>query len=165
MKSKILQRGFVTLVLIATLITGSYIWADKNCWFEKTRFSSGGLGLSRNQWEELNGKPIGKDSAEYRYESCDGKLWYFVSFASCKIFSIRAYYSDTQSRTLEEARNKSRELMPEDSKAVFSDDAYSSESLKHRFLNAEPGLTQHGWIRVEYLGDNNRIIGFGVRVE
>ena len=112
-------------------------------------FSSGGLGLSKAEWERQHNPD--EDSYDIGYYD-DGK--YLVLFDEDKISEIELMF-DRLDLTLDEARTEAESLIPEDNRSIetyspdgfpeWTIDVYSSESLIGQYesdwvwLDSDPG--------------------------
>src|SRR5690348_1524869 len=94
-------KSFIFLFLLAILLL---FWLKQHCWFDLAEYQSGGLGLSRQQWENLHGNHTWQDSAEYLYR--DSKFEYFVSYDNCRIASFRVYPLNNQNLTFQEIKDQ-----------------------------------------------------------
>ena len=122
-------KSFIFLFLLLIFLL---FWLKHQCWFDRAEYQSGGLGLSRQQWESLYGKHLWHDSAEYLYR--DSKFEYIVSYDSCRIASIRVYTLKDQNLTTQEIKAQALHLIPDDAERNESDnDLYFSKSLIERF--------------------------------
>ena len=103
-------------------------------------YLSGGLGLSREQWEVFYEEGVPDDVFGFRY----GK--YLVAFQADNVWYIECEWSAEDAVSLEDARTEADGLIPVDSQFVgtYSPegmpelvvDLYMSESLKTRFDSA-----------------------------
>ena len=114
------------------------------------RIQSGGLGLSRTEWENLHGNAAGQDSGFVSYNDDRGR--FVINFMNIAAGYIKRVYTDHAGIRLEEARNEVRTLIPDDAMLIRTYyvgarpvDLYSSVSLKTVFpsddywVNGEPG--------------------------
>jgi hypothetical protein len=114
-------------------------------------FASGGLGLSRSEWERLHGAPTRDDGLFLSYK--DGA--YVATFVYGNLHHAERVWGDRNPVTLQVAREVGKTLIPVDAQLVRSYvapgsrdvDLYRSESLKTRFapddpawVGAEPGV-------------------------
>ena len=109
---------------------------------------SGGLGLTRSEWQQLHGSAASQDSGYVNYGDHRGR--FTINFMDRGAAYIKRTYSDPGGVRLEEARRESRNVMPTDSKLIRTYqvtagavDLYSSESLKPIFPSDEY------WVRGE----------------
>lgn len=123
--------------------------------FTAPRFHSGGLGLTRSDWEAIHGSGSKDNSGWFHYAN----EAYVIDFASWSTPEYSAWHIERQwgwprpkPVPLDEARSEARSLIPTDSKLVKTYttqqgrlvDLYFSESLKRRFparmfIGGEPG--------------------------
>lgn len=109
---------------------------------------SGGLGLTRSEWQQLHGTAASQDSGYANYNDYRGR--FTINFMVRYAGYIKRTYRDPAVVPLEDARRESRSLMPADSTLIRTYhvsagpvDLYSSESLKQLFPSDED------WIRGE----------------
>jgi hypothetical protein len=109
---------------------------------------SGGLGLSRPEWERRIGSAVNTDSGYVYYHDTRGG--FILNFMSGAAGYIKRTYSTPSQMSLEAARKESRQLIPNDSKLIRvynapsgPVDLYASDSLKQIFL------TDDYWIKGE----------------
>ncbi|HKA18132.1 MAG TPA: hypothetical protein VKN18_07425 [Blastocatellia bacterium] len=111
---------------------------------------SGGLGLTRSEWQQLHGSAASQDSGYVNYNDDRGR--FTINFMDGNAGYIKRTYQEPTLVSIEDARRESRNLMPTDCTLIRtyqvsagSVDLYSSESLKSFFpsdedwLNGEPG--------------------------
>ena len=126
---------------------------------DRSPYDSGGLRLSRHQWEHLYGKYCWLDFAEFIYR--DGKFEYFVVFDNCRIAALRVYAIKESASSFEDVKRKALELIPGDLEMLESDnDSYYSRSLINK-LTFQSKRTEGTFI-IEYQ-NNPDIVGFGIR--
>jgi hypothetical protein len=99
-------------------------------------FASGGLGLSKEEWEQIHGQPS-KVSIFLEYN--DGQL--IVGLSNNNIWHLERIWSSQDAVTLEAARDDVRQYLPADAQLTQSIDrgdgrlvdVYTSASLTPRF--------------------------------
>ncbi len=115
---------------------------------EPATFESGGLGLSREDWEQLHGAPTRDTDGLVAYEDDV----YLVIYQDDKVWNLTAYPESGEAVPLAEARALGKGLIPQDAKKVktYKPDAdrvvdvHRSKSLRSRFgtmtwLGDQPG--------------------------
>lgn len=106
-------------------------------------YESGGLGLSKIEWENLFGSPKENDSLNPIYYSYE-KGKYAVQFAPIENGNVRHiefHWGDKSAVSISDARTISKNYIPKDAKfkktyiakSESIVDLYESESLKNRF--------------------------------
>ncbi|MEK6288512.1 MAG: hypothetical protein AABO57_22575 [Acidobacteriota bacterium] len=133
---------------------------------------SGGLGLSRTEWERLHGHTTNQDSGYSYYKDEPGQ--FIINFMGRGAAYIKRSYDDPAGVTLEEARKESQKLIPQDSRLIRTYNAsagpvdlYFSDALKPIFptddywIHGEPGnfivlyFSDHGIIDSFVIGLGN----------
>jgi hypothetical protein len=163
-------KSFIFLFLLSILLL---FWLQQQCWLDRAEYQSGGLGLSRQQWESLKKNYEGHDSAEYRYS--DSKFVYYVTYDNCHIARFRVFPLKENELSSQEIKNQALSLIPLDFECVWcntdmpssvgmspvgsDNDLYFSESLIERF----PYKNQRsaGTFIIEY-STNKVSEGFGI---
>jgi hypothetical protein len=115
-------------------------------------YASGGLGLSRTDWERAHGSPTQNIGGMINYEGNK----YTVTFADDNASYIEYTWGDRNAVTLDDARLQAKLLVPSDAKLVRAytpregrtADLYMSESLKSRFrpIDMPSGKSLSPWI-------------------
>jgi hypothetical protein len=104
---------------------------------ETVPFVSGGLGLSRTDWERDHGPPVREVAGFVHY----GDETWVVAFMEGSVWHIERTYGDREAASPELARDEGMRLMPPDAQFIrgYSSPSgqpvhlYVSESLKGRF--------------------------------
>jgi len=163
----------ITLALSASVVlvvAGCNVASHRS----SANFASGGLGLSRREWERRHGPALAQDSAEVHYRSQDGGS-FFIGFVNGNVHSLRRF--EAKPLSLDEARNEANQLIPTDSSLTrtftfFANkeavlDRYHSESLKSRFSGESSNWTggEPGDFTISYStsAPDNTVDGFGIR--
>jgi hypothetical protein len=116
-------------------------------------FASGGLGLSRAQWEQIHGQPS-KVSIFLEYN--DGQL--VVGLSNDNIWHLERIWSSKDAVSLEDARDDVRGYLPNDAQLTQSIDRgdgrlvdlYTSASLTPRFGPTAWNGGQPGTFAIQY---------------
>ena len=156
------SRCLLSGLAVVTLITAacqSRVQRDQ-------RIQSGGLGLSRTEWERLHGNAASQDSGYVYYDDDHGRV--VINFMNIAAADIKRVYADHKSVRLEEARNEVRTLIPDDAKLIRTYDVgarpvdlYSSDSLKAIFRGADYWVNgEPGQFFVLYFSDNDVVESF-----
>ena len=130
---------------------------------------SGGLGLSRAEWENSYEGTKWEDSAQVLFRV--GTREYLVLFRDGNADIIHFKNNQEKAMTLESARRETEVLIPRDSKllgsqpdsqTIFAD--YYSESLKARFSETSWRSGNPGHFHVSYLVKNGAVESFVIQV-
>jgi hypothetical protein len=123
--AKLASLSFMLLAILA-------IMSCKGRTHREPDIHSGGLGLTRGQWEKLHGSAATRDSGYFTYDDENGKMT--INFMNRAGYIKRSYH---QGVSKEEARAAAAKLMPADSVFVRSYtldgadvDLYNSNSLR-----------------------------------
>ena len=161
------------LLLITTLIA---VIAYGYCWYDTRQYhspiNSGGLGLSRGEWEEKFGKATWEDSGQVAFR--DQTTSYYVWFWEGNAGLIDISRIDKSAITLEAARAVIQRLLPADARLIRSGkredypltDSYISESLQGRFAHDtwRDRYGEAGEFHVEYIFSGDSVERMGVRI-
>lgn len=137
-------------------------------------FATGGLGVSRGDWERAHGKPNRQGSGLFNYENDE----YIVQFSYVNdapvgnVSSINDQLNETGDLSLSDARKRAALLLPKDAKRLSTEkndgrqvDVYMSPSLTQRFKKGEFDPWQGekpGTFIVSYTLVDGKVIGFTV---
>jgi hypothetical protein len=157
-------RTLCLAILTATLI----IACQRNVTLSGSE--SGGLGLSRSEWEHLHGPSVGEDSSAVRYllDGADVFLNFTKANAAANYVMLR--YSGPNSVSMERARSLAKSLIPLDSlvRRTYRPsmggiaDSYVSSSLTR--LNQDWEGEPAGSFIVWYSTENELVSGFTIRM-
>jgi hypothetical protein len=129
---------------------------------------SGGLGLSRTEWERAHGPAASQDSGYVNYTDEQGR--FIINFMKRGAGYIKRAYSDPAGVTLDAARSESQTLIPNDYRLIRTYDTsagpvdlYFSDSLKSIFPDDDyPARGQLGQFIVLYFSDNGIVGSFAI---
>lgn len=139
----------------------------------KRGFATGGLGMSRRDWEKAHGRPNRQWSGFFNYEKDE----YIVTFSYVNdepvgnVSSINDQLNETGDISLSSARKRAELLLPKDAKHLRTEetndgrqvDVYMSPSLAQRFKKggADPWHGEKpGTFIVSYTLVDGKVIGF-----
>jgi hypothetical protein len=162
-------RVIIVLATVAAVVSAG-------CNPRRSDFSSGGLGVRRNDWERLHGRALVEDLASDVYKVPDqGAL--ILSFHEGNCSMLERHHAPS-AVSLDLARGESRQLIPNDSSLTRTYtsapanlvDLYHSESLRTRFSKdvewggGGPGdftVSYYNWSGVEGNGVEEFVIRIG----
>jgi hypothetical protein len=159
------KKGLLTCLAIM-VITG--VSCESPSQSVNSGFPSGGLGLTRNEWERTHGRAFKEDSAYVYYK--DGR--FKLNFMDANAGYLEWVYGDVDAVSIDEARNASKEFIPTDSTLIrtyqldsgYMVDLYSSESLKNRFSGEDWIGGEPGNFIVMFKPNRNRVSSFIIGV-
>lgn len=141
-RNKRVLAGTVLITLIAASCQSSV--------HNNQSLQSGGLGLSRTEWELLHGRAASQDSGYVYYDDERGR--FIINFMASRAAYIKRSYRDSAGVSLDDARSESRKLIPIDSRllrtynsSAGTVDLYFTDVLKPMFpkddywIRGEPG--------------------------
>lgn len=129
-------------------------WSDQ-------AYPSGGLGLTKGEWEKRHGPPRDEPAPLLSYEGDH----YLVIFSGDNVWNPTHYPAYGEGVSLAQARAAAQKLMPEDTRATKSYrpdrdrlvELYRSEFLRERFRGDMWGESEPGTFLVLYKPTGGKI--------